>query len=436
MSFILPILILLFLTGMSSACESSILTVPKSILKDLIKEKNKAAILIEKLQSNPESVIAVSKVSFIVCLSLAAFLSGLFSLETLSPILQSSSIKLFQTYSDVISVVIFVPVLSFIAIIMGDLIPKSIAMKFPLQVARILVFPFYYFMIVTIPFTNLLTKITNIILKPFKDQTSFTESRVSEEEFKILLEEGRKTGTIDKTEQELITSIFEFTDTIAKEVMIPRTDVVAIDINTPREKLVNIVLEEGYSRIPVYSGSIDNIVGIIYTKDLIGLLEHREVIVLYDIIRPAYFVPETKKISVLLRELQQHKIHMAIVIDEFGGTEGIITLEDIIEEIVGEIHDEYDEELKEIESASDGTYLVNARINIKDFNQRFQVNIPENPDYETLSGFLHKISGKIPEMGEEIFYEEIKFVIVKKSLRRIRQVKVIFLPKQTQPISE
>lgn len=436
MSFILPILILLFLTGMSSACESSILTVPKSILKDLIKEKNKAAILIEKLQSNPESVIAVSKVSFIVCLSLAAFLSGLFSLETLSPILQSSSIKLFQTYSDVISVVIFVPVLSFIAIIMGDLIPKSIAMKFPLQVARILVFPFYYFMIVTIPFTNLLTKITNIILKPFKDQTSFTESRVSEEEFKILLEEGRKTGTIDKTEQELITSIFEFTDTIAKEVMIPRTDVVAIDINTPREKLVNIVLEEGYSRIPVYSGSIDNIVGIIYTKDLIGLLEHREVIVLYDIIRPAYFVPETKKISVLLRELQQHKIHMAIVIDEFGGTEGIITLEDIIEEIVGEIHDEYDEELKEIESASDGTYLVNARINIKDFNQRFQVNIPENPDYETLSGFLHKISGKIPEMGEEILYEEIKFVIVKKSLRRIRQVKVIFLPKQTQPISE
>lgn len=436
MSFILPILILLFLTGMSSACESSILTVPKSILKDLIKEKNKAAILIEKLQSNPESVIAVSKVSFIVCLSLAAFLSGLFSLETLSPILQSSSIKLFQTYSDVISVVIFVPVLSFIAIIMGDLIPKSIAMKFPLQVARILVFPFYYFMIVTIPFTNLLTKITNIILKPFKDQTSFTESRVSEEEFKILLEEGRKTGTIDKTEQELITSIFEFTDTIAKEVMIPRTDVVAIDINTPREKLVNIVLEEGYSRIPVYSGSIDNIVGIIYTKDLIGLLEHREVIVLYDIIRPAYFVPETKKISVLLRELQQHKIHMAIVIDEFGGTEGIITLEDIIEEIVGEIHDEYDEELKEIESASDGTYLVNARINIKDFNQRFQVNIPENPDYETLSGFLHKISGKIPEMGEEILYEEIKFVIVKKSLRRIRQVKVIFLPKQTQSISE
>lgn len=436
MSFILPIFLLLFLAGVCSACETSILTVPKSLIKDLTKANSKSAILIDKLQSDPESVIAVSKVGFIIGLSLAAFISGLFSIEVLSPVLQTSNVKFLQLYSDLISVVIFVPIFSFIAIIFCDLIPKSIAKKFPLQIAKILVIPFYYYLITVTPIANLLTKVTNIILSPFKDQTSFTESRVSEEEFKILLEEGRKTGTIDKTEQELITSIFEFTDTIAKEVMIPRTDVVAIDINTPREKLVNIVLEEGYSRIPVYSGSIDNIVGIIYTKDLIGLLEHREVIVLYDIIRPAYFVPETKKISVLLRELQQQKIHMAIVIDEFGGTEGIITLEDIIEEIVGEIHDEYDEELKEIESASDGTYLVNARINIKDFNQKFQTNIPENPDYETLSGFFHKISGKIPEMGEEIVYEDLKFVIVKKSLRRIRQVKVIFISQQNPSINQ
>lgn len=422
--------------GFSSACEISILSTPKSLLKDLIKSNDRAAIFIERLQNEPEHVIAASKIGFIICLSIAAFLTGLFSIEIFAPILYNSSVKLLSDFSNLIAVIIFVPVLSFIAIIIGDLIPKSIAQKFPLQISKTLVIPFYYYLLIIKPISNLLTKVTNVILSPFKDQTSFTESRLSEEEFKILLEEGRKTGTIDKTEQELITSIFEFTDTIAKEVMVPRTDVVAIDVNTPREKLINIVLEEGYSRMPVYSGSIDNIIGIIYTKDLISLLEHREVIILYDIIRPAYFVPETKKISALLRELQEQKIHMAIVIDEFGGTEGIITLEDIIEEIVGEIHDEYDEELKEIETAADGSFLVNARINIKDFNQKFHANIPENPDYETISGFLHKISGRIPEMGEEIIYEDIKFIIVKKSLRRIRQVKVIFLPKQNQIIGE
>lgn len=436
MSFLLPIILLLLFAGLNSACEISILSTPKSLLKDLIKSRTRTAILIDFLQKEPEYVLAASKIGFIISLSIAAFLSGLFSIEVFSPILFNSSLKILSEYSVVIAVFIFVPILSIIAIIIGDLIPKSIAQKFPLQVAKALVIPFYYYLLVIKPVSNLLTKVTNLILSPFKDQTSFTESRLSEEEFKILLEEGRKTGTIDKTEQELITSIFEFTDTIAKEVMVPRTDVVAIDVNTPREKLINIVLEEGYSRMPVYSGSIDNIVGIIYTKDLISLLEHREVIVLYDIIRPAYFVPETKKISVLLRELQEQKIHMAIVIDEFGGTEGIITLEDIIEEIVGEIHDEYDEELKEIESAADGSFLVNARINIKDFNQKFQANLPENPDYDTLSGFIHKISGKIPEMGEDIIYDDYKFIIVKKSLRRIRQVKLILLPKQNQSESE
>lgn len=424
LNFLLPIVLLILIAGYFSACEISILSFPRSILKDLLESKNRAAELIKKLQEDPENVIAASNVGFIVSLSIAAFLSGLFSLEKFSPILESSDIAIFRVYADLISVIIFIPVLSFIAIIVSELIPKSLALKFPNQIGKTIVIPFYYYIILVKPIIILLRNVANLILKPFRDKTNFSEARVSEEEFKILLEEGRKSGTIDKTEQELINSIFEFTDTIAKEVMIPRTDVVAIDINTPREKLIHIVLEEGYSRLPVYSGSIDNIIGIVYTKDLIGLLEHRNIIVLHDIIRPAYFVPETKKISVLLRELQQQKLHMAIVIDEFGGTEGIVTLEDIIEEIVGEIHDEYDEEIKEIESSPDGSFLVNARISIRDFNEKFNSDIPENPDYETLSGFIHKISGKIPEMGEEITYRNFKFGIIKKSQRRIRQVKV------------
>jgi CBS domain containing-hemolysin-like protein len=251
---------------------------------------------------------------------------------------------------------------------------------------------------------------------------------ISEEEVKQLLEEGTRSGVIDTAEHELIKSIFEFTDTTVKEIMVPRTDIVAVELSTPRDKLINKLIEEGFSRIPVYEGSTDNIVGIIYTKDLLSMLEYRDLIILQDIIRPAYFVPETKKISSLLRELQAKRQHMAIVVDEFGGTEGLITMEDIIEEIVGEIRDEYDEEQGDVVTASDGSIMVNAGMNVSDFNSRFADALPEDDDYETVSGFLHKYTGRIPDLHEEIRYQQLQFTIAKKNERRIQQIKVKILP--------
>jgi CBS domain containing-hemolysin-like protein len=318
-----------------------------------------------------------------------------------------------------------------VVVVFGELVPKSLALRFAETVALRSAPALTLFASIFKWPARLLTLASNLFLRPFRDSTTFTESRISEEEFKLMLEEGTKSGVIDKTEQQLIESIFEFTDTTAKEVMIPRPDVVALDISMPREAIVKIVLEEGYSRMPVYRETIDNIIGVVYTKDLLGLLEFRDLIILQDIIRPAYFVPETKKISQLMRELQAQKIHMAIVIDEFGGTEGIITMEDIVEEIVGEIHDEYDEEIRDVEQASDGSFLVNARISVDNFNARFQGGIPEHEEYETLSGYLHKQTGRIPELNEEIPAGAFVFTIVKKSQRRIRVVRVRSVPKPT-----
>ncbi len=247
---------------------------------------------------------------------------------------------------------------------------------------------------------------------------------VSEADIKQMLEDGQQSGAIDSTEHELLKSILEFTDTTVKEIMVPRTDVVAVDISISRERLVKVVIDEGYSRMPVYHGRIDNIIGIIYTKDLLSMLEHRDVIILQDILRPPYFIPESKKISALLRELQTKKQHMAIVVDEFGGTEGIITMEDILEEIVGEIRDEYDEDLRDIEPSSDGSVVVNAGMSIHDFNAQFHAAVPEDVDYETISGFLHKFTGRIPELHEEIRYGDLAFLVSKKNERRIRLVKV------------
>ena len=397
---------------------------PKSSIKDLVENGSKAAKIVQGFQQNLEQIIATTNVGFIISLIIASFLTGIVVLFDLAPYLATLEVSFLHDYSNIVSIVVGVILLASVTIVFVELVPKSLALKFPTPTAVSIAYPFLWVSKILKPIVVVLRGSSNLILSQFKDKTSFSEARVSEEEFKLLLEEGRKTGTIDKTEQELITSIFEFTDTAAKEIMIPRTDVVAISIETRREKLINIVLEEGYSRLPVYSGSIDNIIGIVYTKDLISLLEHRDIIILHDILRQAYFVPETKKISQLMRELQQKNIHMAIVIDEFGGTEGIITMEDILEEIVGEIHDEYDEELKDVESSSDGSFLVNARINIADFNEKFTVEIPESNDYDTISGFLHKITGHIPELNEEINYHDIHFTIVKKSQRRLRQVKV------------
>ncbi|MCX6142790.1 MAG: hemolysin family protein [Ignavibacteriales bacterium] len=250
------------------------------------------------------------------------------------------------------------------------------------------------------------------------------KTRLSEEEFKQVLEASTMSGAIDKTEHELIKSILEFTDTTVKEIMVPRPDIIGLDISMPRDVLVRKVIEEGYSRLPVYKGTVDNVIGVIYSKDLLSLLEHRDLIVLQDIVRPAYFVPESKKISQLLREFQQKKAHLAIVIDEFGGTEGIITMEDIIEEIVGEIHDEYDEVSKLIEQARDGSVTVDARMSVGDFNQQFKAQLPEAPEYETLAGFIQKELGRMPDVGDTVTHQTLTLTVQSKTARRIRTVRV------------
>ncbi len=316
-------------------------------------------------------------------------------------------------------------ILTFLHIVLGEQAPKMLAIQKAETATMIVAFPLQLFYRVFRPVIWTLNVCANFVLRTLGiNPVRPAELVHSAEELEMLVDEGARTGVLTKTEQELISSIFEFSNTTAKEIMIPRTEVIAINMDTKRERLIQIVTEEGYSRMPVYKDSIDNIIGCIYTKDLISLLEHRDLIVLHDIIRPAYFVPDQIKISKLMKELQQQKMHMAIVIDEFGGTEGIVTMEDILEEIVGEIHDEYDEVLKDIEHATDGSALVNARMNIRDFNEKYLAEIPEDPEYDTINGFLLKLTGHIPEMHEEIPFNNLHITVIKKSQRRIRQVKV------------
>jgi putative hemolysin len=421
---ILGVLLLLLLVGFMSAAEVAVLSTRKSRMRELADDGVRNAAIVRQFQEDPEHFLATIHVGIIFSLIISSVLGGVLGFQILVPALEASSSRWVIETSNWIALGVIVTLLGSLVVVFGELVPKSLALRSAEAVALKVARPMRFFSFFFHYPASVLAFSSNLVLRPFKDETSFTESRISEEEFKLMLDEGAKTGVIDKTEQRLIKSIFEFTDTAAKEVMIPRPDVVALNLMMPRDAIVRIVLEEGYSRLPVYRDTIDQIVGIVYTKDLLGLLEYRNVIILQDIIRPAHIVPESVKISHLMQELQATKQHMAIVIDEFGGTAGIITMEDILEEIVGEIHDEYDEELREVESVADGSYLINGRFSISDLNERFHIEIPETDEYDTVSGFLCKLTGRIPDLHEEIPYRHLVFSIIKKSQRRIRQVKV------------
>ena len=420
---ILGVLLLIGLVGFFSASEVAVLSSRKSRMKTLADEGERRATLVLAFQDDPERFLATVHIGIIFSLIVASGLGALLGSQHLVPSLGRVSVFWVRDYSGWLSLIIIVLSLGFLVLIFGELLPRSLALRSAENVA-LRVAPAMHLAATLLRFpAGALAGTSRLLLVPFRTRAA-GESGLSEEELKLIIEEGRKRGLIDKTGQELIGSIFEFTDTTAREVMIPRPDVVALSMDMSRERIIKTVLEEGYSRMPVYRGTIDNVLGVVYTKDLLGLMEYRDLIILQDVIRPAYFVPETKQISQLMRELQQRKMHLAIVIDEFGGTSGIITMEDILEEIVGEIHDEYDEELKDVEQSADGTYLVNARLPIRDFNERFVADIPPADDYETVGGLLQKLTGRIPDAGEEIVYKSLSFTVIKKSQRRVRQVKL------------
>lgn len=418
------VLFMLLLVGFFSAAEVAVLSTRKSRIKELADGGNRQAAIILTFQNDPEQFLATVHVGVVFTLILASGLGGIIGVQQLSPALYESSIPWIKEGSAWFSLGIIVVTIGVLVVVFGELVPKSLALRNAEQVALKIASPMLVFRSLFWYPARMLAFASNVVLRPFKDRTTFTESRMSEEEFKLMLDEGAKTGVIDKTEQRLIHSIFDFTETTVKEVMVPRTDVLALNITMSRDTLVKIVLEEGYSRMPVYRDTIDHIVGIVYTKDLLGLLEYGNTIILQDILRPPYFIPDSMKISTLMQDLQQRKIHLAVVVDEFGGTEGIVTMEDILEEIVGEIHDEYDEVLKEVEQTTDGAYMVHARMSVRDFNQRFEASLPDTFEFETISGFLCKLTGRIPELNEEIPYGPLHFTVVKKSQRRIRLLKM------------
>lgn len=312
-------------------------------------------------------------------------------------------------------------------IVFGELAPKSIAIQKSVWTVMAVSVPLRFFFVVFKPIIWLLNGFANLILRLMGIKTIQGEAHHSSEELQYLLDQGKETGAIDSNEHELIQNVFDFNERVVKNIMVPRTKISGVDISTEKDELLEILITEGYSRIPVYDDVIDKIVGIVHAKDILPLLARNEEIILKDIIRKPYFVPETKKINDLMAELQQKRIQIAIVLDEFGGTAGMVTLEDIVEELVGEIQDEYDEEKPIVEIINEREFIVNALAPIYDVNEHLPHDLPEDGDFDTVSGWLGDIFGKIPEVGEQKESNGYNITVLKKSEQNIESVKLELL---------
>jgi putative hemolysin len=274
---------------------------------------------------------------------------------------------------------------------------------------------------------------TNMVAKMLGGSNTVSNSQITEEEIRLMINVGEEKGIFQETETNMINSIFEFDNTAAKEVMTPRNHIIAVNIDATVDEILEIIVEENFSRIPVYENSIDNVIGLLYVKDLFALIKKSTEweISLKDLIRPAYFVPEYKKIDELFKEMQKSKTHIAIVIDEYGGTAGLITIEDLLEEIVGNIFDEYDDVVLEYEKLDDNTYVVNGMLSMSEINDIMNLDLPEE-EFDTISGMVLSLSGKMPEVGDAVQFENLDFRIEEVDDKRISKIKIQKVNRQKQ----
>jgi len=403
------LIVSLILCAIASASETALTSVSRIKLKNLVEEGDKKAIEIDRLLSSPNvflsTILVINSVAVIVASSMATVLALRFS----------------ETLGELISTVL----ISLVVLIFCEITPKTAAVQNPIRWARVLVRPVRNAAWLLRPIVWSLSAVTNFFVRLIGGQIKHRGPFVTEEELRLLVSVGEEEGVLEEEETEMIHSIFEFADTTVREVMVPRIDMVTLEADATVDEAVDLALQAGFSRIPVYKESIDDIAGVLYTKDMLKQLrEDHNTLPVRDLVRPAYFVPETKKLDDLLREIQQKRVHMVIVVDEYGSVAGLVTIEDLVEEIVGDIQDEYDREEKLYEKVSENEYIFDAKINIDEFNELMDTKL-DNTGYETLGGFLYAQLDKIPVVGDTIKFNNLTFTVLTTRGRRITQVRVV-----------
>lgn len=429
---LLLLIILIALNAFFAATEIAFISLNDTKIEMEAKEGNKKAKIIKNMLTNPSKFLATIQIG----ITLAGFLSSAFASEAfaseLAPVLHNLVPAISLSSWNNIAIIIITLILSYFTLVFGELVPKRVAMKYSEKLAYASVGVIRTIAVLTAPFVKLLTFSTNLISK-LLGVSETDEDTVTEEEIRMMVDVGEEKGTIDTEEKEMINNIFEFNDKAVSEIMIPRKDVFALDMNLSISKVIEELTEDfRYSRIPVYDETIDNIKGIVYVKDILLSTKNKNVKV-KNLLKDAYFVPETKLVNELFDELRKNRKQIAIIVDEYGGTSGIVTMEDILEEIVGEIYDEYDEVEKKFEKIDENTYMISGSMPIYEVEKILDTEISEG-DYDTLSGYLLEKLGRIPTEKEKptIETDEIVFKIEKVADKRIIKVKACKISKEEE----
>jgi putative hemolysin len=420
-----------------AAAEIAIVSVRKTRLRQLAEDGNRSAQVAERLSEDSSRFLATIQVG----ITLAGFFTSATAAVTLSDAVGAWIATLplpeaIVTHGQAIAVFLITTALAFITLVLGELVPKTLALQYAEPIALAVARPIDWLSRLASPIVRLLSATTNLIAGRFGATQISPMPFVTEAEIKTIVDAGEEGGVIEEEEKAMIYSIFDLGETLAREVMVPRIDVTALESTAPLKEAVQTILEAGHSRIPVYVDTVDNIVGILYAKDLLRYLGNGQSgasdVSLSDIVRPPYFVPESKRIDELLRELQVRRVHMAIVVDEYGGTAGLVTIEDILEEIVGEIQDEYDiAEEPAVERVGPDEYVFDARADLDDVNDLLDTQLPKELG-ETLGGFIYGQLGKVPATGERLsFNNNVEMEVLEVIGRRIGKVRVRRLVAET-----
>ncbi len=420
---LIVLVVLIGVNAFFAATEIAFISINDAKISKQANEGDKKAKQIKKMLQDPSKFLATIQIG----ITLAGFLSSAFASDAfaskLAPVLDEV-FPLGIGFWSTISIIIVTLILSYFSLVFGELVPKRLAMKYSSKVARVAVGFISVLSIIARPFVKFLTLSTNTISKLFGVSES-EEEIVTEEDIRDMVDAGEEDGTIEEQEKEMINNVFEFNDKVVSEVMKHRTEVFAMEINSDIEQMFNKLDEYKYSRVPIYEENIDNIKGVLYVKDLFKYIRTNKKIKVKDILRKAYFVSKNKPINQVFKELQVNKVQLAIVVDEYGGTAGIITMEDIIEELVGNILDEYDDDEFEYEILDDNTFRINGNMTTYDFEKIVKIKIPEG-DYDTISGYLIEQLGRIPKDKEKpvIETENATYKIEKFKDQRIYSIKV------------
>ncbi len=420
---ILAIILLILANGFFALSEFSVIASRKSRLRQKMDEGKKGAAAAERLHTNPDKFLATIQVGITLVGTVAGVFGGATLVSKLQIYLEGVSIGIIARTATGISVAVIAVAITVTAVVLGELVPKFVALSHPERFARYVARPINLFIRVTAPFSFVLSSAANLIVRLLGIKRDVARPLITEEEIGHMIFEGKEKGIFDATEEKLIKSVFDFADSNVSRAMTPRTDVVGIDINAAQNEITEVIIEEGYSRYPVYEGDLDNIIGIMYTKDIILQKMNPELIILRDMIRKPTFVPDSMPLSRLLNEFQRKKYHIAVVLDEYGGTAGIITLEDILEELVGEIRDEYDEEQMPLVKHSETIAYADGSVWPGDINKLMGSKLPED-EVDALAGLVIDTLGRLPGKNEKIIIADMKITILEQEENRLTRLKL------------